>query len=495
MAPVLEKQLPGAAGAGDNNNEEEEGQNLWTSILSEVSTRSSSKLPSGKNILLLGEDGSGKTSLMAKLQGAEHNKKGRGLEYLYLNVNDEDRDDLTRCNVWILDGDLYHKGLLKFAVSAQSLPDCLAVFVADMSRPWTIMESLQKWASVLRDHVDKLKIAPEDMREMEQKMVKAFQEYAEPEEATQPSPQRRPPAAEEDEAVVLPLGDNTLTHNLGIPVLIVCTKCDAVSVLEKEHDYREEHFDFIQSHIRRFCLQYGAGLIYTSVKEEKNLDLLYKYILHKVYDFQFTTSALVVEKDAVFIPSGWDNEKKIGILHENITSVRPDDPFEDFISKPPVRKLVHDKEISAEDEQVFLMKQQSLLAKQPATPTRGATESPGRTASGSPRPAGRAGQPTVTSGSPMAAVKKPDPNMKGGAANEGVLANFFNSLLSKKTGSPGSPGSPGSGAVGAGVQGSAKKTGQKPGLTDVQAELDRMTRKQDSMVSANNIPPPTENEA
>jgi len=36
--------------------------------------------------------------------------------------------------------------------------------------------------------------------------------------------------------------------------------------------------------------------------------------------------------------------------------------------------------------------------------------------------------------------------------------------------------------------------GQKPGLTDVQAELDRMTRKQDSMVSANNIPP-TENEA
>lgn len=45
----------------------------------------------------------------------------------------------------------------------------------------------------------------------------------------------------------------------------------------------------------------GAGLIYTSVKEEKNLDLLYKYIVHKVYDFQFTSSALVVEKDAVFM--------------------------------------------------------------------------------------------------------------------------------------------------------------------------------------------------
>uniref|UniRef100_A0AAY5KFW0 Dynein light intermediate chain n=1 Tax=Esox lucius TaxID=8010 RepID=A0AAY5KFW0_ESOLU len=416
MAPVLEKKLLGAAGAGDtmeNNTEDEEGQNLWTLILSEVSTRSSSKLPSGKNILVFGEDGSGKTTLMAKLQGAEHNKKGRGLEYLYLNVHDEDID-----------------------------------------------------------------------------VVKAFQEYTEPEGADPASPQRRgPPAGGDDEGVVLPLGDNVLTHNLGIHVLVVCTKCDAVSVLEKEHDYREEHFDFIQSHIRRFCLQYGAALIYTSVKEEKNLDHLYKYIVHKTYDFQFTTPALVVEKDAILIPSGWDNEKKIAILHENFTTVRPEDPFEDFIIKPPIRKLVHDKEINAEDEQVFLMKQQSLLAKQPATPTRGTTESPGRAASGSPRPTGRTGPTNVASVSPMTTVKKPDPNMKGAAANEGVLANFFNSLLSKKTGAPGSPG-----AAGAGSPGSVKKTGQKPVLTDVQAELDRMTRKPDAMVTTNNTPP-TENEA
>lgn len=55
-------------------------------------------------------------------------------------------------------------------------------------------------------------------------VVKAFQEYTEPEDATPSSPQRRAPTAGEDEAVVLPLGDNALTHNLGIPVLIVCTK-------------------------------------------------------------------------------------------------------------------------------------------------------------------------------------------------------------------------------------------------------------------------------
>lgn len=77
----------GAAAADD-----EDGQNLWSCILSEVSTRSRSKLPAGKNVLLLGEDGAGKTSLIRKIQGIEEYKKGRGLEYLYLNVHDEDRE-------------------------------------------------------------------------------------------------------------------------------------------------------------------------------------------------------------------------------------------------------------------------------------------------------------------------------------------------------------------------------------------------------------------
>ena len=89
--------------------------------------------------------------------------------------------------------------------------------------------------------------------------------------------------------------------------------------------------------VRKFCLQYGASLFYTSVKEDKNCDLLYKYLVHRIYHFpfkvwnikyksgvnifkliNFQTPALVVEKDAVFIPAGWDNDKKIAILYENM---------------------------------------------------------------------------------------------------------------------------------------------------------------------------------
>uniref|UniRef100_A0ACB8FUP4 Cytoplasmic dynein 1 light intermediate chain 1 n=1 Tax=Sphaerodactylus townsendi TaxID=933632 RepID=A0ACB8FUP4_9SAUR len=486
------------------------------------------------------------------------------MEYLYLNVHDEDRDDQTRCNVWILDGDLYHKGLLKFAMETSSLKDTLVMLVVDMSKPWTALDSLQKWASVVREHVDKLKIPPEEMKEMEQKsnrtlvqivtrstspggwictvyqnnlgyfcgrvekgisfleaaairvelrndlpkqpVIRDFQEYTEPGEDFPASPQRRNTSLQEDkdDSVILPLGADTLTCNLGIPVVVVCTKCDAISLLEKEHDYRDEHFDFIQSHIRRFCLQYGAALIYTSVKESKNIDLVYKYIVQKLYGFPFNTSAIVVEKDAVFIPAGWDNEKKIGILHENFQTLKSGDSFEDIITKPPVRKFVHEKEIVAEDDQVFLMKQQSLLAKQPPTAAGRPVDTSPRVPGGSPRTPNRSVSSNVASVTPIpAGSKKIDPSMKAGATSEGVLANFFNSLLSKKTGSPGGPGggvgSPGGvggtgGGGGSNLPPSAKKSGQKPVLTDVQAELDRMSRKPD-LASPKSPASPTEGEA
>jgi dynein light intermediate chain 1, cytosolic len=43
-------------------------------------------------VLVLGDNSSGKTSLIAKLQGVEDPKKGSGLEYAYIDVRDEYRD-------------------------------------------------------------------------------------------------------------------------------------------------------------------------------------------------------------------------------------------------------------------------------------------------------------------------------------------------------------------------------------------------------------------
>lgn len=99
-------------------------------------------------------------------------------------------------------------------------------------------------------------------------------------------------------------GEGILERNLGVDIVVVVTKTDYMSTLEKDFYYKEEHFDFVQQYIRKFCLKFGAGLFYTSAKEDKNCDLLYKYLAHRLYGFPFRTSALIVEKDAVLIPSG-----------------------------------------------------------------------------------------------------------------------------------------------------------------------------------------------
>jgi len=183
-----------------------------------------------------------------------------------------------------------------------------------------------------------------------------------------------------------------------------------------------------------------------------------------------------VERDSVFIPSGWDNEKKISILFENMQSMKPDDVFEDVVVKPVTRKPIQrDAEIVAEDEQVFLMKFQTQLSKQPA---------PGAKTEGSPmRPPSGVARPTTsprgqTAQSPNTAMtgspKKLDA-AKAGTASEGVLANFFNSLLSKKTATPpGQGGSPGQ--RNPGEEMAANR--ERPALNRdaAAAELDRLQR-------------------
>lgn len=171
-------------------------------------------------------------------------------------------------------------------------------------------------------------------KEAEDRLKNAWQNYCETgDELDANSPMNKRAArlsSVEDEAM-LPLPDEVLTKNLGLDTVVVVTKVtthfehiscsisiarrltlfslfsfsilqtDYMTTLEKEYDYRDEYFDFMQQWIRRFCLQHGASLFYTSVKEDKNCDLLYKYLTHRIYDLPFRTPALVVEKDAVLM--------------------------------------------------------------------------------------------------------------------------------------------------------------------------------------------------
>ncbi|KAK3751295.1 hypothetical protein QZH41_012196 [Actinostola sp. cb2023] len=332
--------------------------------------------------LSLGNDESGKSTLISKLRGKEDEiNKGHGLEYTYLDVHDEELDDYTRLNVWILDGDARNKTLLKYVLTPKNVNDSVVVLVVDSSRPWAMLDSLHSWTEVLREHMHSLKLTPTQLNEMEERIVKQFQEYVDPDEAGEENKRRSGSGLKDEEKVLLPLEENVLVDNLGLPVVVVVSKTDCMLSLEKDRDYREEHFDFIQQHIRRYCLK------------------------------------RILEVTPHFI----DDEGPSQLLQKNPPSVS-----------------------------AGIARQQPDITK-PRSPGSPATRMTDRRQSGGVAPA--SGRPKVDS------IKTPPG--AGAATNEGVLANFFNSLLNKKTGA--SPGSP---------QGSRVPSAR----SDAAAELDRMNR-------------------
>jgi len=426
---------------------EDDSDNLWASLLKEVAANKDNSLPS-KNLLVLGDRESGKTTLLAKLQGNEDPKKGSGLEFGYIDVRDDDCEEQTNLNHAVLDGDVAHANLLKFALTEENYVDTTVLVCASMATPWSIIDQLNKWIGVLQDHIDTLKLTPDQVKEYRHEKMSNWDSYSEPGLDFSGFPSRYPgsgnplgsPTHEQfsmtdlspQEEKSLDLFDGVMSRNLGLDVVVVLTKTDTMSQLEAEQGLSDQHFDFIQQAVRKFCLIYGASLFFTSVKEDKNCDLLYKYLVHRNYNFPFNTPALVVERDALFIPSGWDSPGKISILLENLFKFRPDQNYNEVIKSPYLgKKQMHNKniEVVAENEQDFLTRiapfllqeshQERPISSRLMHSPESVLKTPERRVMGSP------GVHSALKRSEYGSGKTP---------NDGAISNFFHALLNKKTG-------------------------------------------------------------
>ena len=58
----------------------------------------------------------------------------------------------------------------------------------------------------------------------------------------------------EDKAPFEGLEDGVLSRNLGIDLVVVLTKSDAMTQLEAEHGLTDQHFDFLQQVRLNFCV-------------------------------------------------------------------------------------------------------------------------------------------------------------------------------------------------------------------------------------------------
>ena len=74
--------------------------------------------------------------------------------------------------VWILDGVVWHSQLLPFVLKKDTLNHTMVMIVVDLSQPWNVMESLQRWAEVVQKHINALQVAPQELKEMEENSKK-----------------------------------------------------------------------------------------------------------------------------------------------------------------------------------------------------------------------------------------------------------------------------------------------------------------------------------
>ncbi|KAI1704398.1 dynein light intermediate chain (DLIC) domain-containing protein [Ditylenchus destructor] len=388
----LSQPPPGVASAHTNIQSDE----IWSRILHEVGSKNNNATQG--SVIVLGNDQSGKSSLIHQMtHDRDRPQFSSVLEYNYLTVQ-ADQDDSANLPVWILDGKEELSPLLKFAFPPQ-LAKCAIVLCASLEQPGNILPALRKWNRVIDEQI-KAHYPKEDIEQAKQAQVRFWQEYVEPIESSMHMDMG---ASRLDiEPVLLPPEPGVLEENNGAALIVVITKSDTHT------DVNAEMLDKAQYHVRQFCLRHGAALIYTSAKEQKNTQLLYKYLAHRVFSLPFTTPAYIVEKDSIFVPSGWDSEQKLDIIKETLHDL--DVPLLPQPQEDPLAQLGlargaegHSSSSECEDEQAFLNR---LAAMQTAADAN-------------------------SSASPKRDVNPKAANPMAAQGDSSTLASFFNSLLQK----------------------------------------------------------------
>ena len=144
--------------------------------------------------------------------------------------------------------------------------------------------------------------------------------------------------------------EGVLKINCGVPLVFVINKSDAVIELQNKKKL-EEDSEFILSHIRLLALKYGATIIYTSGKTNINLTVLYDYICHILFNFELAHKPNFIEKEAYFIPSGYDD---LNLLNSNEEVKKYlEESYEEKIKKESNEKKVIEEDIQCEDTNVF----------------------------------------------------------------------------------------------------------------------------------------------
>eukprot|EP00923_Selenidium_pygospionis_P049392 GHVN01085054.1.p1 GENE.GHVN01085054.1~~GHVN01085054.1.p1 ORF type:complete len:572 (+),score=116.96 GHVN01085054.1:140-1855(+) len=310
------------------------GQSIWKEIL-EGATKTAEF--SDSHLLVLGRKDVGKSSIIRALQLVaapnleQMEEYGNvdavsALDFAFLNVRNVDDEDhsqtLATCNLWIVQH-ASHKPLLMEKLEPEFLSKMCVLIFLDMSQPWTIREDLVYWLTFVSDVVSDLsgELEEEEYQNLKAKMSNYIAQY-------------KHKVSEEEEGQESP-PPSLITINFGVPIVICVAKSDTYRRLDTRTS--QGHIDVIGAHLRHCCLPYGGALVYANAKEPKNtrnIELLYRYILHRVYNFEFTEEPDLESGDGLFMPAGWDTAQEIQAFAATTVAEGLEKPFESIITKP-----------------------------------------------------------------------------------------------------------------------------------------------------------------
>lgn len=168
----------------------------------------------------------------------------------------------------------------------------------------------------------------------------------------------------------LQLKEGLLKTNIGVPLVIVVNKSDIVMQTGERKKF-EEDSEFILKHIRNFALIYGATIIYSSSKQNTNLNVIYEYILHRIYKFDLRHRPNLMDRDSYFVPAGYDSISTLKSFDiQNELSML----YEERVPYVKPKNVIKEEEIACEDSNAFLKRFISSTKKPEPTSRRNISE-------------------------------------------------------------------------------------------------------------------------
>ena len=181
-------------------------------------------------------------------------------------------------------------------------------------------------------------------------VIKKIKLYQEPNIDDQGKYIKKP--LEEDQVKIklnTPLKEGVLTINCGVPLVFIINKSDVVTESSEKKKF-EENSEFILHHIRSLAIEYGATIIYSSCKKNININIIYDYICHILFNFELFHKPNITDNDGYYLPAGYDN---LALLKSNDEQKKYlDEPYEKKIT-PIIKKIIQEEDIQCEDTNSF----------------------------------------------------------------------------------------------------------------------------------------------